>query len=765
MGTMGFDPKTQEDIFGVCAAFLHASNLTFLAVTDDSSKVDDSNPHLKAVLRLLGLESTEFQNALCQFEIEAGSTSYTRTVNKDYALKGLEALIKATYGAMFNFIVQSINKKIEYKLKRGEGRDAGKAAFIGVLDIFGFESFKKNSFEQLCINYCNEALQQQFNMYIFKSEQEEYQREGIAWEFIEFPDNQDVIDLIDKKPTGIISILTDQCVTARGSDKLFADAMYKQCEAHNRFEASSLQKGSLKFVINHYAGPVVYDTLGFVEKNKDEVPRGTTTLLENSSNQFVQLLGKINAPSTTISSGGRGANKRPTIGGQFALQLTELRKRIGQTSPHYIRCLKPNQSLAASEFDNAMIADQLRYAGVLEAIRVSRVGYSQRYSLETFVERYRFIALTQLRSAADEEKAGILASVIAQKIFDSENPNAAPPADLLAAVGIQKGQTKMFLRQGAYDYMERFRTQQLSISAVKIESVVRRFLGRCRYLGMQKRIVLVQSCTRRFLARKHLRGRRELKAAVKIQSHFRRYPIRNSFVEKKYIAIWFQKMSRGKVGRAHYAELYALHQQEVAKENTEYKAAVLIQCMKRSRDARAVKAALEAEKEKGEQVASFLGEHSETVKILRAQQVSAALKADKASAVAKETKQEANKEVELLMKELEKARIVVDREKATREEAISLRAQLDAVMADLEVSRSEESKAKSRLLDLQEENKKLKEQMKVGVFVAGKPYTSTHYDDHEDLKLLDQRIYGISTRSKQSKKDLEALVQSLAILR
>lgn len=761
---MGFDPQTQEDIFAVCAAFLHASNLNFLAVTDDSSKVDDSNPHLKAVLRLLGLELTEFQNALCQFEIEAGSTSYTRTVNKHHALKGLEALIKATYGAMFNFIVQSVNKKIEYKLMRGEGRDAGKAAFIGVLDIFGFESFKQNSFEQLCINYCNEALQQQFNMYIFKSEQEEYQREGIAWEFIAFPDNQDIIDLIDKKPTGIISILTDQCVTARGSDKQFADAMYKQCEAHGRFEASSLQKGSLKFVIIHYAGPVVYDTLGFVEKNKDEVPRGTTTLLENSSNQFVQLLGKINAPSTMISGGGRGANKRPTIGGQFALQLTELRKRIGQTSPHYIRCLKPNQSLAANEFDNAMIADQLRYAGVLEAIRVSRVGYSQRYSLETFVERYRFIALTQLRSAADEEKAGILAKIIAQKIFDSENPNAAPPDDLLSAVGIQKGKTKMFLRQGAFDYMERFRTQQLSISAVRVQSVVRRFLGRCRYLGTQKRIILVQSCTRRFLARKHLRGRRELKATLTIQSQFRRYPIRKSFVEKKYVAIWFQKMSRGKVGRAHYAELYALHQQEVAKQNTEYKAAVFIQCMKRSRDARAVKATLEAEKEKMI-VESFSEEHSETVKILMAQQVSAALKADKASAVAKETKQEANKEVEILMKELEKAKIIVDREKASREAAISLRAQLDAVLADLEISRSEEAKTKSRLFELQEENKKLKEQMKVGVFVAGKPYTSTHYDDHEDLKMIDQRMYGMSTRSKQSKKDLEALVQSLAILR
>jgi myosin-5 len=153
MSTIGLDDSVQTDIFAVCVAFLHASNLTFEGITDDSSKVDESNPHLEPVLKLLGLDKEAFQDALCQFEIEAGNTSYTRQLNKELAAKGLDALVKATYGAMFSFIVQSINKQIDYKPKRGDPHEMAKAAFIGVLDIFGFEYFEHNSFEQLCINY------------------------------------------------------------------------------------------------------------------------------------------------------------------------------------------------------------------------------------------------------------------------------------------------------------------------------------------------------------------------------------------------------------------------------------------------------------------------------------------------------------------------------------------------------------------------------------------------------------------------------------
>ena len=420
MRTLGFDPDAQMEIFGVTVAFLHASNLTFLALTDDSSKVDDSNPHLDPFLHLLGIDKDAFQSALCEFDIEAGNKSYTRQVNKELAEKGLEAFIKATYGTMFSYIVQSINKKVDYRQQTNKVHGQKTAAFIGVLDIFGFESFPRNSFEQLCINYCNEALQQQFNLFVFKTEQEEYRHEGIKWEFIEFPDNQDVIELIDQKRIGIISILTDQCRAPRGTDSSFRDAVYKECGKHNRFEASALQRGHKQFSILHYAGPVKYDTEGFVEKNKDEIPRGATKLLLSSTKEFVQLLGKITetnaSPSVPLRASAR-ANKRPTIGSQFKIQLDELRGRIDLTVPHYIRCLKPNQLLKPNEFDKGLVAEQLRNAGVLEAIRVSRAGFSQRFEHNLFLKRYRVISLD------NDDSVEALANAAAEMIWAEENPD------------------------------------------------------------------------------------------------------------------------------------------------------------------------------------------------------------------------------------------------------------------------------------------------------------------------------------------------------
>lgn len=246
--------------------------------------------------------------------------------------------------------------------------------------------------------------------------------EGIEWDIIEFPDNQDVIDLIERKGEGIIPLLTDQCRTNRGNDKSFLEAACKFSDP-NRFVSNPLQKATGQFIIHHYAGPVLYNSDGFVEKNKDEIPRATSVLLQSSSNQFVQLLGKIISPSI----GDRPA-KRPTIGSQFASQLSELRKRIEETSPHYVRCLKPNQDLLPDKFNKAMVADQLRYAGVLEAIRVSRSGYSQRYSYDAFVDRYRFIALEELKKTAKDASASVnvLVEKVATLMWQTVNPNAAP---------------------------------------------------------------------------------------------------------------------------------------------------------------------------------------------------------------------------------------------------------------------------------------------------------------------------------------------------
>jgi myosin heavy subunit len=249
-----------------------------------------------------------------------------------------------------------------------------------------------------------------------------------VWDFIKFPDNIDVIDLIDKSHVGILSILTEQCRTPHGTDKTFIDAIYKQCGKSERFLGRPLHQGKMQFIVSHYAGPVLYDGKDFVEKNKEEVPRGASALLESSNKGFVRLLGKItmgsmDAGPTSATNGRTKAKKRPTVASQFSSQLTDLRNRIEKTNPHYVRCLKPNQSLKPNEFDSAMIADQLRYAGVLEAIRVSRVGYSQRYTKKHFLDRYRFIAPDEVRQRGDDHsKINAVELELTKKIWKLQHP-------------------------------------------------------------------------------------------------------------------------------------------------------------------------------------------------------------------------------------------------------------------------------------------------------------------------------------------------------
>lgn len=426
MNTMKFPSDEQKDVFAITAAILHASNLTF-EDHGDSSSLDANNVHLEPVCYLLGVTPTDLNQALCFSSIQAGrETQVQRSLTLFKAQKGLEALLKATYGALFSYLVKRINDSVAYSDKRTSDESeqlnenwsnpwSRPEASIGVLDIFGFESFTRNSFEQLCINYCNEALQQQFNAFVLKNEQAEYEREGIEWSFIEFPENQDVLDLIDKRGSGILNILDDQCRAPGTTDRSFAADVYSKCKGQPRFSVSRRQTALLQFEVHHYAGPVEYTTDGFVEKNRDELPKESIELLKSSSNQLVQQLADIIEHCPALP----GANNedcssltpyklhradssvvtRSTVGGQFRRQLRDLRTKIDLTSPHYIRCLKPNDHLVPEHFDPAIVAEQLRCGGILEAVRVSRAGFTQHYPHGDFIKRYRALAVRELGGA------------------------------------------------------------------------------------------------------------------------------------------------------------------------------------------------------------------------------------------------------------------------------------------------------------------------------------------------------------------------------
>ena len=366
----------------IVSAILFAGNMSFTPSQDgESCKLDKTKPAL-ACAALLGISFDGLAKALTSRSIIAADETVTKHLIIEESGKACEALIKAVYGAAFDFIVERINSSITYTAELGE-------ASIGVLDIFGFETFETNSFEQICINYTNEALQQQFNRYVFKLEQQEYEKEGILWKFISFPDNQDVLDLIDQKHTGIMALLDEQCILPRSTDQKFTRYLYARCDSHTRFSATSAQRVDYLFSIEHYAGLVEYTTDGWLEKNKDQLPSASSELLKSSE---FDLLLDMTRFIRTEDRGGRGTVATKSVSSQFSAQLRVLRSRIETTIPHYIRCLKPNDQLVPDRFDPKNIVEQLRCGGVLEAVRVSRAGYPTRYPHDVFAARYYVLA-------------------------------------------------------------------------------------------------------------------------------------------------------------------------------------------------------------------------------------------------------------------------------------------------------------------------------------------------------------------------------------
>ncbi|KAL7535662.1 hypothetical protein ACHAXR_009073, partial [Thalassiosira sp. AJA248-18] len=393
MVTIGFDSETITSLLRLITAILHCGNITFTSHHQSNSHgmsdacTMDKTHHAVTTAKLLGVQYDDLAYALTYRAIRAGNEVVYSPLDKVQSEKGCEALMKATYGAVFDFIVSKVNESISSQNQNQDGGATphGGSASIGVLDIFGFETFETNNFEQICINYTNEALQQQFNKYVFKLEQDEYEREGILWKFISFPDNQDVLDLIDRKHTGILALLDEQCIVPRSTDEKFTRYLYAKCDEHERFSATSAQRVDYKFSIEHYAGPVEYTTDHWLEKNKDQLPASSANLLMGSE---FDLLSKIHKFIRSEDRDGRGSVATKSVGAQFSAQLAQLRSRIDTTVPHYIRCLKPNDELVPDSFDPKMIVDQLRCGGVLEAVRVSRAGYPTRYPHDVFKARY-----------------------------------------------------------------------------------------------------------------------------------------------------------------------------------------------------------------------------------------------------------------------------------------------------------------------------------------------------------------------------------------
>lgn len=336
----------------------------------------------------------------------------------------------------------------------------------------------------------------QFSSFILKNEQKEYVKEGIKWDFIDFSENQDVLDLIEKRGTGILGILDDMCRAPGTTDRVFVDTLYKKCIGSACFTANKKQTALLKFTIEHYAGPVEYTADGFVEKNRDELPKESTEFLRKSPNEFVQELARIIEGSVNVADGGTNNKSRKlsrTVGGQFRDQLKKLRVKIEKTSPSYIRCLKPNDLLVPNRFEVPVVAEQLRCGGVLEAVRVARAGFPQHYPHDEFVRRYRPLVWREWQkkvvgsSANRKDVCRNLIDVLFQKLQQLESSEKKAKAGegchgaSFLKLGMQMGKSKVFLRQREFEGLERQRGHEQQKAAIKLNTTFRGYLVRLKW--------------------------------------------------------------------------------------------------------------------------------------------------------------------------------------------------------------------------------------------------------------------------------------------
>ncbi|KAK3010220.1 hypothetical protein RJ639_011859 [Escallonia herrerae] len=530
MDIVGISKTEQEAIFRVIAAILHLGNIDFAKGKEiDSSipKDDKAKFHLQMTAELLMCDPVALEDALCKRVMITPEEVIKRSLDPLSAAVSRDGLAKTIYSRLFDWLVDKINISI--------GQDPNSKSLIGVLDIYGFESFKHNSFEQFCINFTNEKLQQHFNQHVFKMEQEEYTKEEIDWSYIEFVDNQDVLDLIEKitelevpeqvalkvmKPGGIIALLDEACMFPKSTHETFSNKLYQTFKNHKRFVKPKLSRTD--FTISHYAGEVQYMSDQFLDKNKDYVVPEHQDLLGASKCSFVAGLFPPIPEETTKSS------KFSSIGSRFKLQLQQLMETLNATEPHYIRCVKPNNLLKPAIFENINIMQQLRCGvstldlngfivlgfprlGVLEAIRISCAGYPTRRPFFEFINRFGLLATEALEGNYDEK-------VACKKILEKKGLK-----------GFQIGKTKVFLRAGQMAELDARRAEVLSNAAKTIQRRIRTHIARKQFVALRKATILVQALCRGWLACKLFERMKREAAAVKIETNIRRYQARKAY--------------------------------------------------------------------------------------------------------------------------------------------------------------------------------------------------------------------------------------------
>ncbi|KAL0966723.1 hypothetical protein UPYG_G00299320 [Umbra pygmaea] len=493
MRTMQFTEDNIREILRLLAGILHTGNIEFM--TAGGAQVS-SKTALSRAADLLGLNSEQLAEVLTHKSMILRGEEICTPLTVEQAVDSRDSMAMALYSQCFTWIIRKLNQRIR-------GKDDFKS--IGILDIFGFENFEVNRFEQFNINYANEKLQEYFNKHIFSLEQLEYNKEGLVWEDINWMDNGECLDLIEKR-LGLLALMNEESHFPKATDSTLLEKLHSQ-HSKNPFYVKP-RVAVHYFGVKHYAGEVVYDARGILEKNRDTFRDDVLNLLRESRLDFVyDLFEHVSSRNKQDTLKCSSKHRRPTVSSQFKNSLHSLMATLSTSNPFFVRCIKPNTQKMPEQFDQTVVLNQLRYSGMLETVRIRRTGYPIRRPFQDFCSRYKVL----MRGvSAPGDARGLCVQLL--NIYDSSSAEW------------QLGKTKVFLRESLEHRLEKQREMEVLKAAMVIQAHIMGYMARKQY-------------------------RRLLQCIVVIQKNYRAFYWRRKFLLQRWAALIFQKCLRGQLAR------------------------------------------------------------------------------------------------------------------------------------------------------------------------------------------------------------------------
>ncbi|CAD8075420.1 unnamed protein product [Paramecium sonneborni] len=474
MDKMNFTPQEKQYIFQILAGILHLGNMSIQGDANKSFIIEDFS--LKASCQLLGLDSDDMTKIICKVQTLMGKEIIMKENSIDSACSARDTLAKHIYEKLFNWLIERVNSQLQ-AFGSKLNQQIQSQYMIGILDIFGFEIFtdeqgiQTNSFEQLNINFTNEKLQQHFNSHMLETEQSEYNIEKITWNHIKFPDNKQIIDVIENSTLSIYKLLIDQTIAPKGNDREFSNS-FKKLPRDCVFNVQDLlaQDSNIKvdkkhktakfdwFGIKHFAGCVIYNVYGFIDKNKDTINQEVHQVLPTSKNPIIREIWK----SHQITNPNIKQNNVIT---RFQNSLQELLEVLNKSLPKYIRCIKPNNTKTAFEFDAQEVRRQMRCAGLLEAIQIRKAGYEIRLNHLDFMKKYRYL----IKGKPSNINQMIILLNQNQKVKEKIQKE-------LELKNVQIGTTKIFMKEGLRDFLDQMLIEFRMQFIIKIQKASKKYI-------------------------------------------------------------------------------------------------------------------------------------------------------------------------------------------------------------------------------------------------------------------------------------------------